>query len=460
MSDLEHQLRTFLAERESEGEIPTGAGVACAVVRKGDVLYQGAFGLRDREAQLPVTLRTRFDMASNTKAFTATALLVASQEGALDLDAPLAKRTAISLSDPAASAELSALDILSHRSGLPAHDLLWYLAAPKDLTARLRHLPLVPGAYRRTFIYNNLMVGALGRELDRLVGTSWGRLVQTRVLDPLGMSRARLEPPQADEPDCALPYVGDKPVPRVDLRAIAAAGALRADVEDMARWLAFQLGAGPRLLSADSLSRQRVEHASTDVPNPLLLLGFEWLASRLAYGLGWFLGSTRGKTALFHPGFIDGFSTAVVLVPELEIGAVVLSNVHCSRVPGRIAERLIACALGEEAPRLASPPPAPPPAAPPESVRVARPRAEGRFEDAAYGTIELREGGSGAVLEYAGHAWPLAFASAESASFVPTVSGFQMPLPVAVNIERDRIERIAIPFSLDPRVPPQTFSRV
>jgi CubicO group peptidase (beta-lactamase class C family) len=142
---FEALVTTLISDGERSGRLAPGTGLAVSVVRGGDVAYQGAFGLRDRAQRLPVTTRTVFEVGSLTKSMTAAALVQAHERRQLDLDEPLAAKQVLQLRGPHA-ADVTLTDVLSHRTGLPAHDCLWYFGgySTRELASRVAHLEPVP----------------------------------------------------------------------------------------------------------------------------------------------------------------------------------------------------------------------------------------------------------------------------------------------------------------------------
>jgi CubicO group peptidase (beta-lactamase class C family) len=133
----------FVVEQLAAWEVP---GCAVAAVRGGRVELADGWGLRDGDAQLPVTQDTLFAIGSVTKAFTATTVGALVDEGPLEWDRPLRDYVpGVQLNDAFASDRLTIVDLLSHRSGLPRHDLTW-LGHPgrsrAEIVGRLRFLPL------------------------------------------------------------------------------------------------------------------------------------------------------------------------------------------------------------------------------------------------------------------------------------------------------------------------------
>ena len=133
-------LASVVAKAIDELEPVPATGVAVAVLQGSDVTYAGGFGLRDRERGLRVDRHTMFGMGSATKAFTSMGIAMLVDEGKVRLDTPIKSYVpGFAMKDPVASAEMTLRDVLSHQTGLPRHDALWYLGpfSPSQLFYRL-----------------------------------------------------------------------------------------------------------------------------------------------------------------------------------------------------------------------------------------------------------------------------------------------------------------------------------
>ncbi len=167
-------------------------GLALAVVRSDTVLMAFGSGMRDIEAGLPVTTQTQFPIGSSTKAFVAALLGTLVDDGAMDWEMPVRHyMPTFGMHDPVASEQMTAVDLLTHRSGLPRHDLMWY-GTPltrEQLVSRLRYLePTEP--FRSAWQYQNLMFTAAGYLGGELAGSTWEQATRQRLFEPLGMTTA------------------------------------------------------------------------------------------------------------------------------------------------------------------------------------------------------------------------------------------------------------------------------
>jgi CubicO group peptidase (beta-lactamase class C family) len=248
---------------------------------------------------------------------------------------------------------LSVIDLLSHRSGLPRHDLAW-LGHPglsrAELVRRLRFLPLSRDL-RQEFQYCNFGYLVAGRVVEVLSGTPWEDYLRTRLLAPLGMGRSNLSADDMSaDPDHATAYERRQgvvvPVPQRPVTAMAPAGAVNSCAADMARWLLAQLGGGQvdgqAVMSPGTVARQHTPHM-------LMPENRTFPAStRHAYGLGWMIGRYRDHRLAEHGGGIDGFLTECMLLPDDGIGVAVMTNTSSSAMAAVVAYRVLDELLGLE----------------------------------------------------------------------------------------------------------------
>jgi CubicO group peptidase (beta-lactamase class C family) len=319
-------------------------GLAVAIVKDGEVIYQKGFGFRDREKKLPVTEDTLFAIGSSTKAFTTFVMGTLVDEGKLDWDKPVATfLPGFKLYDRTATELMTPRDLVTHRSGLPRHDLSWYNATElsrKELVARL---PYLKPTYtlRERFQYNNLMVLTAGYLVEQVTGRSWEDNVRERIFGPLGMTGANFSVEDSQKAaDFALPYVEeeDESIKLIPFRVVTnmgPAGSINASVHDMAKWVQVHLSGGKvgdrQIIGAATLADIHSPHMVIDeaAERPEL--------SQPSYGMGWFIDSYRGHQRVEHGGNIDGFSALVTLLPQDGVGMVILTNMNGTGVPELLA---------------------------------------------------------------------------------------------------------------------------
>jgi CubicO group peptidase (beta-lactamase class C family) len=281
----------------------------------------------------------------------ALAMLV--DDGLLEWDKPVREYLpAFQLRDEYSTAHMTPLDLVTHRSGLPRHDLMWYGSVfdRAELFRRLRYLE--PSEELRVkWQYNNLMYMTAGLLVGKLSGSTWEQFVRQRILEPLGMSGANFSVNVSkQQADYALPYVKDedtvREVPFREIDAMGPAGSINAGVADMALWLKLHLYNrevdGERLISPAQLVYIHTPHMSMEQPisdNENINAG---------YGLGWMLSAYRGHFMSQHGGGIDGFTALVTLLPNDDLGVVALSNMSATPVPNLVTIYAVDLLLGLE----------------------------------------------------------------------------------------------------------------
>jgi CubicO group peptidase (beta-lactamase class C family) len=343
-SDLPARLERLSARLEAAREQHHIPGMAVAVVKGDEVIFAKGFGLADLETKRPVTPKTLFAVGSTTKAFTSALVAMQIDAGKLAWDDPLIKhvpelklqprpaQTSNAAGDEPkgpqkqpATPQLTLRDALCHRSGFTRMSLLWAsgeLSTTEVFTQASGAEPVAD--FREKFLYNNEIYAAAGEAAARSAGTTWIELLQTRLLDPLGMksTNATAAAAQAD-PRLARGYRWREVtevhelLPMRPIDAIPAAGSINSNALDMAQWLRLQLGRGTydgkQLISAERLQ---------DTWSRQIEIG-----GGLGYGLGWMLGDWQGHRMVEHGGNIDGYAAEVGMLPDDQLGFVLLTNV-------------------------------------------------------------------------------------------------------------------------------------
>jgi CubicO group peptidase (beta-lactamase class C family) len=335
-------------------------GLSVGAIKDGKVVLAKGYGFRDVDKELPVTSRTLMAIGSNSKSFTVTLMGMLSDEKKLEWDQPV--RTYLpdfALKDETATRLMTPTDLVTHRSGLPRHDQMWFAGqfSRQELYERLRHLE--PNAtFRQRYQYNNLMFMTAGVLVERLTNQSWDDLVKQRILTPLGMTRSNTsvrDMPQSD--DASRPYVirGGKaaPVPYRNIDAVAPAGAINSSVDEMLKYVQMHIDQGSaggkpivsKRFSALMQSLHSAAPISIDLEAPVYTE-----SSPGGYGLGVSVGSYRGHKLVSHGGGIDGFISAMAWMPHDRIGVVVLTNLSGTNpvppiVQNNVFERLLGLSL-------------------------------------------------------------------------------------------------------------------
>jgi len=244
-------LDAYIAKVQKEFEVP---GLALTIVKDGKVVLAKGYGVRKLGDPTPVNAQTLFGIASNTKAFTATALGLLVEEGKIEWDKPVVNYLPwFQLSDPYVTRELTVRDLLVHRSGLGlgAGDLLWWPPSTydrKEIARRLKYIPLVT-SFRSAYAYDNVLYLIAGEVIEIISGQSWEDFVAARILAKVGMSGSNVRHAEAGQGrNVATPHAEIegvvRPVAPFASDNTNPAGGINSNAEDMAKWMIVQLDSG------------------------------------------------------------------------------------------------------------------------------------------------------------------------------------------------------------------------
>ncbi|MFC3226414.1 serine hydrolase [Marinibaculum pumilum] len=307
-------------------------GLAVAVVRDGQTVYAKGFGLRETGKPGQVDADTVFQLASLSKPVGATVVATQVGAGRIAWETPVVAHLPwFALSDPWVTDHVTVGDLYAHRSGLPDHagdDLEDLGFDRRTVLERLRLLPLAP--FRASYAYTNFGLTAAASAVAAAAGADWAALSEEAVYRPLGMSRtsSRFSDFAARE-NRAIGHVrqGDGFAALLTRQpdAQSPAGGVSSSAADMGRWMAMVLQDGS------------VDGAEVVPAKPLLAAVTPKAISKQAdsddvrpslYGYGFGVGvEPSGRVVLSHSGaFAMGASTALLLIPSLDLGIVVLTN--------------------------------------------------------------------------------------------------------------------------------------
>jgi CubicO group peptidase (beta-lactamase class C family) len=342
----------FIDAQLKEWKVP---GLAIAVVQDGKVILSKGYGFRDVEKQLPVTPKTLFAIGSVTKSFTVSVLGALAEEGKLEWDKPVREYLpAFRLSDPVATEHMTPLDLVTHRSGLPRHDLLWYGSSftRREMFDRLRYLEPSKD-FRELYQYNNLMFMTAGILASEIAHAKWEDLVRKRIFEPLGMTSSNFSVRDSQKADdFAQPYEEIKEkiekVPFRNIDEIGPAGAINSNVEDMIRYVQMHLEKGKygekgekKIISEATAARMQTAQ--------MVVLGPEQPYTEVVnvgYGMGLGVGAYRGHKLVSHGGGIDGFTSSLSFMPNDKIAMMILTNRGGTPLPSVVSRYVYDRLLG------------------------------------------------------------------------------------------------------------------
>ena len=334
-------------------------GAAVAIVKDGRVVIARGYGVKKLGAPAPVTSRTRFGIASNTKLFTATALGILVEEGKIEWDAPVIRYLpGFAMYDPWVTREITVRDLLVHRSGLGlgAGDLLWWPASTYDRKEVVRRLRYIKPAtsFRSAYAYDNVLYQVAGELVEAVTGQTWEQFMSSRVLAKVGMTQSNVSHSDMSGPDIATPHAEVegtvRPIAPFTGESTNPAGGINSTAEDMAKWMIVQLdsgrlGDGSRLYPATT-TRQLWRIVTPLVANPPPP-ALSWTGANFrGYALGVNVTEYQGRKMLTHTGGLPGYVSQVTMIPELRLGVAVLTNQESGSAFQSITLRALDAYLG------------------------------------------------------------------------------------------------------------------
>jgi CubicO group peptidase (beta-lactamase class C family) len=317
----------YLPSEMAKRHIP---GVSFAVTEDGKVLMTRSYGQANVELSVPVTPDSVFKLASVTKPFTATALMMLVEEGKVSLDARIAGYLPRL---PRQWANVTIRQLLSHTSGVAD-----YLKAPRwswqswrqDLTpdefikfASEARPSFAPGAGIR---YSNTGFYLLGMVIEKVSGKPYGQFLAERIFQPLQMTATQRDTLTEIVPHRVSGYVlSDGALRNAEYTSETwayAEGGIISTAADLAKWDAA-------LYTEKLLKRTSLEQMWTPAQlnnGKEAIIGDNGAGKPNYYGLGWYLSEYRGHKVVFHPGDKPGFSSIFIRFMDERLTVILLSN--------------------------------------------------------------------------------------------------------------------------------------
>jgi CubicO group peptidase (beta-lactamase class C family) len=335
-ADVAKKLEGFDAYMQQTLKDWNTPGVGVGIVVGDKLAFAKGYGYRDHEKKLPFTTKTMQPIASNSKLFTAVAAGMLVEEGKLAWDKPIRDSVPeIQFYNDQLNSNVTLRDMLSHRTGVTRHDLIWFKSpfTREELFEKLKYLePQEP--MRTTFLYNNLMFAAVGQIIEIKSGKKWEDFVRERIFTPLDMSTTCYTiADMLKQPDYGVPFREKRDsfelykIPYYqDTEGVAPAGAVISNIDELSHWLIALMNEGKyngkQVLPAGAL--KATLQPAIALPNAGgEALGF-WELINSAYGMGRWTASYRGKLLTYHGGDLPGFHSQVSFMPNDKIGVIVL----------------------------------------------------------------------------------------------------------------------------------------
>lgn len=330
-----HQIDSLVQKSMQTFNVP---GMAVAVIKDGKIISKKGYGIRSIKTKKPVNTKTLFGVASNTKAFTSAALAQLVDAGKLDWDTKVNDIIPeFKLYNPYVTSEFTVRDLLTHRSGLGlgAGDLMVFPASNTtsldQMIHNLRYLKPV-SSFRSKFDYDNLLYIVAGEIVAKVSGEDYEDYIEKHFFQPLNMDRATMDKQKIasnnNHIDGHAPVKGELKITGKTFTDIGKpAAGIYADIDDMTKWVKVRLNNGKYGKNdQDSLfSKKAAKEMWT--PQTIIPTGKGPYNTHFqAYGLGWFLKDVNGYFQASHTGGLLGIVSQVTMIPELDLGIIVLTN--------------------------------------------------------------------------------------------------------------------------------------
>lgn len=325
-SFIKDSLDMYLQSEQKQWKIPA---LAVAIIKDGKIVKTYVEGVTDYKSNTPIDENTLFMIGSNSKAFTATLMATLEQEGAFSLKDPVVKWLPyFKLHDPWLTQKVDIVDVLSHRVGFETFQGD-FLNFDNELTSEqiIKKFALIQPThqYRETWGYFNTGYTIAGEIIKSATGKTWAEQLQEKIFTPLEMQNSLAlskDILQSDNRTLAHTIIDGEPVviDYGDIDATAPAGSISSSITDMSTWVTALLAdgnyEGKQVIPAKAITATRT---------PRSIMGNARNPFRL-YGLGWDIEAYGEHRLIMHTGGIHGYVTSVTMLPEKNLGIVILTN--------------------------------------------------------------------------------------------------------------------------------------
>jgi CubicO group peptidase (beta-lactamase class C family) len=340
-------LDNYITREMQRWKIP---GMAVAVVKDGKVLFTKGYGVREHGKAAKVNEYTLFQIASNSKAFTGTALAMLDAEKRILLDEKVTSYLPwFRLYDNNSTQWCTVRDLLCHRIGMQTFQgdfLNW----GSTLSRRqiIEHMALTKPVYpfRYTYGYCNAAYITAGEIIPQVTDTTWDDFVYHRFFKPLKMVHTNTSyAAMLNDSNACTPHTLVKgsvtTMPLANIDNMAASAAVNSCVADMSKWVLMQLNKGiydeKQVVPFKVLQETRKSAMVVSDPQGGLFKSRHFVT----YGLGWRSYDYEGRRVFEHSGGANGFVTKTEFVPEENLGVIVYTNTDANSLYDALCKQII-----------------------------------------------------------------------------------------------------------------------
>jgi CubicO group peptidase (beta-lactamase class C family) len=350
-SFITDSLDSYVEKALTDWQVP---GIAVLIVKDGKVVVQKGYGFLESGKPEKVDENTLFMIASNTKAFTGTAMAMLEKAGKCSLDDRVQKYLpGFKMKDPWVAEHLTLTDVMSHRIGMETFQgdfMYWESDLSSDEVIEKFGMLTPSFDFRTKWGYCNAGFLIAGKCLEQMTGMTWDRFIQDSIITPLEMKRTLVLTANVEKSsNIAFPHTlvdGKlKVIPYCHIDNLAPAASITTSVSDMSHWIIAQLDSG-RYNGKQVIPWQAIRKAQ--YPKSIIRrTGHPFNHAHYSlYGMGWNLQDYEGREMISHTGGVDGFVTSVTLIPEEKLGVVVFTNTDANAIYEGLKWEIVDAYLG------------------------------------------------------------------------------------------------------------------
>jgi CubicO group peptidase (beta-lactamase class C family) len=349
---VKDSLDNFIKREMERWQVP---GLAIAIVKDGKIVVSKGYGVKEFGKPEQVDEYTLFQIASNSKAFTGTAIALLNDEKRLSLDEKVSKYLPyFKMYDKNSSELVTVRDVLTHRLGLQTFQgdfLNW----GSTLTRKqiVEHLALTKPVHPFRYKYGYCNAGFItaGEVILAVTDTTWDDFISARFFKPLDMKHTNsFYSGMVNDANACKPHTlwNGKLVSMnlTNIDNMGASASINSNVRDMSNWLLMQLDSGrfngKRVVPFKVLAETRRSNMVVGDPSSRLYKSKHFST----YGLGWSSYDYEGRRIWEHSGGANGFVTKTEFVPEENMGVLVYTNTDANSLYEALAKQVIEAYLG------------------------------------------------------------------------------------------------------------------
>lgn len=350
-SFITDSLDSYVEKAMVDWQIP---GVAVAIVKDGKAVWMKGYGVTEKGSSNKVDENTLFMIGSNSKAFTATALAMLEADKKLYLNDRVQKWLPdFTLYDPWVANEANIRDLLCHRLGFQTFqgDFMFFDSDLTTQEVRDKFGKIKPAfSFRSQWGYTNAAFMTAGEIIPKASGLSWAQYLEANIFKPLDMNRTlALSKDILTATNKAAAHTLIEGVTQKrsygNIDNLAPAGSISSSASDMSHWVMMQLNNGKyngqQVVPSYALRQTWSVHSIMGDGGHMFNKAHFSL-----YGLGWMLQEYEGRKIVSHTGGVNGFVTAVTLVPEEKLGIIVLTNTDMNSLYEALKQEILDAYLG------------------------------------------------------------------------------------------------------------------